>query len=112
MAAIEHRKIERCEQPFVRIEHERIRPLAAVQNVPHFRNDGGRTSVRGVDMQPHDVSLADFDDCRYGINAGSRSRAHCRDHAKWKEAIALVFVDCVGEGVRVHPKLVISRNLA
>src|SRR5204863_8783123 len=41
MPAIKHREIERREEPFVWIEHHRIRPVATLKNVTHLGNNRG-----------------------------------------------------------------------
>src|SRR2546421_9179290 len=41
MPAIQNRQIEWREKPLVRIEHQRIRRVATVENITHLGNDRG-----------------------------------------------------------------------
>src|SRR3954466_277133 len=41
MTAIEHRTIERCKEPFVRVKHQRVRPLTTIEHLSHLANDRG-----------------------------------------------------------------------
>src|SRR5437868_13813489 len=44
VTAVEHRKIKGSEQPFRRIEHERVRALTTFEYVTHLGNERRRTS--------------------------------------------------------------------
>src|SRR5437763_531936 len=107
MPAIEHGKIEWREQPLVRIEHERIRRVATIKDVAHLRNDRRGSSVGRINMQPKFMLLANLNDRRNGINAGSGSRANCGNYAEWQDAVALVFIDSIGQSFHIHAKLFI-----
>src|SRR6185436_12680165 len=48
IAAIQHRKVERREEPFVRIHDDGIRSLPSVEQVTLFRKYRGRASVRRI----------------------------------------------------------------
>ena len=47
--------VERREQPLVRIDDEAVRPLDALEQVPHRRRRQRRRSVRAVHMHPDTV---------------------------------------------------------
>ena len=50
------------EQSLVRIEHQRIGSLDAVQVAASFRRDRRRAAVGAIDMQPHTLALAQVGD--------------------------------------------------
>ena len=70
-AAVKHRKIERREQPFVRVEHQRVCAVATIQNLAQLRHDCRRPGISRIHVQPQFVLLASLGDRRHGIDAGS-----------------------------------------
>src|SRR5262249_5791941 len=110
--AEEHAQINRNEQPFVRVHHDRICVLASVENPLHLRYDRRRSRVSRVDMKPQILTSTNLRDLRDRIDAGRRGGPNRRDDAEGAPSIRAVFFNCGRERARVHSELSVGRDLA
>src|SRR5579871_1345772 len=111
-ASVEDAAIDRGEEPFMRVDDQRIGALAAVQCPAHGWIDGSRAAIRTIDMQPEAVSRADSGDLRHGVYAGGRGRADRSHDGERQPADRNVFLNGLLKPGRVHTKLVVYAYFA
>ncbi len=80
--------------------------------MPLFGQDGGCSGISAIHVQPHAVFFCDGSNGRHRIDAGGGSCAHCRNHAKWPLACALVFFHHARQSVHAHAEFGVRRDLA
>jgi hypothetical protein len=86
----------------VGIDHERVRPVAPIENVTHFRQNACCSRVRGVDVQPELFARTDVSDRGNGIDGGRRRRADGSHDRQGDHSGFFIRRDRGFESVRVH----------
>ena len=99
----QRRAIDRREQPLVRVDDDRIGALDSLPGPAELRADHRRAGVRGVDVQPDVLALADLGQVRDRIDRGRRRRPDRGDQCTSSFEPA--------QPVRSHPKLGVGRDL-
>ena len=106
----EHAAVDRREEPLVRVHHDRVGALGAVEHPAQLRRDRGRAAVRRVDVEPEAVLLADAGDRGDRIDARRRRRARGGDHRERPDPGGDVLVDRLAQRDRVHAEALVDRE--
>ena len=109
-AAVERAEVERREEPLVRVDHEGVRPAAAVEDVLRLRDQGRDPGVGRVDVQPQALVRAEAGDGVDRVDAGGRGGAHRGDHRQRGHAARAVGRDRLPQRVGPHAELRVRRD--
>ena len=102
--------VERLEQPFVGVQHQRVGALHATEQRPAALRQYRGGTVCSVHMQPQVLLLADIGDGVQRIDGAGIGGAGGGDDTKGPPPASPIFVDGFFERRHVEPQLLVHRH--
>ncbi len=86
--------------------------LGTVEHPAQLRCDSRRTAIRGVDMQPEPVLLAERGDCGHGVDTGGGCGPNRGDNREGPKPRGDILVHCLPERDRIHAEALVDGDAA